>query len=54
MPWWKSWRFWLLAGLAAQYAVFQVATGVEYMDAPRNLHWGMYVVVRKVTRGDAI
>ncbi|HJZ45545.1 MAG TPA: hypothetical protein VKE41_00195 [Roseiflexaceae bacterium] len=42
--WWKSWRFWLLAALAAQYAMLQIATGVEYMDAPRNLHWGIYLV----------
>jgi hypothetical protein len=40
--WWKSWRTWLLAALAVQYAVLQIATGVEYMDAPRNLHWGLY------------
>jgi hypothetical protein len=42
--WWKSWRYWLLAALAVQYAVLQLATGVEYMDAPRNLHWGLYFV----------
>lgn len=42
VPWWKSWRCWLLAALAVQYVVLQLATGVEYMDAPRNLHWGMY------------
>jgi hypothetical protein len=40
--WWKSWRYWLLAALAVQYIVLQLATGVEYMDAPRNLHWGLY------------
>jgi hypothetical protein len=44
VPWWKSWRCWLLAALAVQYAVLQIATGVEYMDAPRNLHWGLYFV----------
>jgi hypothetical protein len=42
--WWKSWRGWLLAALAVQYIVLQMATGVEYMDAPRNLHWGLYFV----------
>ena len=36
VPWWKSWRYWLLAALAVQYVVLQLATGVEYMDAPRN------------------
>ena len=32
----------LLGGLAAQFAVMQLATGAEYLDAPRNLHWGIY------------
>jgi hypothetical protein len=44
VSWWRSWRFWLLAALAAQYVVLQLATGVEYLDAPRNLHWGLYVL----------
>jgi hypothetical protein len=44
MRWCRSWRFWLLAALALQYAVFQLATSVEYMDAPRNLHWGIYLL----------
>jgi hypothetical protein len=41
--WWKSWRFWLLAALAAQYVILQLATGVEYLDAQRNMQWGRYV-----------
>lgn len=43
-PWWRSWRIWLLAALAGQYVVLQLATGVEYFDAPRNLHWGQYLL----------
>ena len=29
--------------LASQYIFLQIATGVEYYDAPRNLHWGIYL-----------
>ena len=32
----------IVAILSLQYAVFQLATGVQYWDAPRNLHWGIY------------
>lgn len=40
-PWWKQWHFWLLLVLAAQYAVLQALTSVQYGDSPRNLHWGL-------------
>jgi hypothetical protein len=43
---WRSWRCWLLAALALQYAVLQIATGVEYLDAQRNMQWGVYVLER--------
>src|SRR6476659_9097082 len=43
-PWWKSGRYWLLALLAAQYVIFQLVTGVEYLDAQRNMQWGRYVL----------
>lgn len=39
-----NWRLWLLLALAAQFAALQLATGVEYLDAPRNLHWGLYLL----------
>lgn len=35
----SSW-FWL-AVLAGQFALVQLLTGVQYGDAPRNLHWGI-------------
>ena len=38
----RLWLAMLLGGLAAQFAVMQLATGAEYLDAPRNLHWGIY------------
>jgi hypothetical protein len=41
---WRTWWFWLLAALAAQYALVQLATGVEYLDAQRNMQWGSYVL----------
>lgn len=41
---WRSWRTWLLCALAVQYAAFQLATGVQYWDGPRNLHWGLLVL----------
>jgi hypothetical protein len=31
----------LLALLAGQFALVQLATGAQYGDAPRNLHWGI-------------
>ena len=40
---WRTLRFWFLGLLAAQYALFQVLTGVQYWDSPRNLHWGIVV-----------
>jgi hypothetical protein len=43
VQWWRSWRCWLLAALAVQYAALQLATGVEYLDAQRNMQWGRYV-----------
>ncbi|HWQ12455.1 MAG TPA: hypothetical protein VNL77_06635 [Roseiflexaceae bacterium] len=43
-PWWRSLRRWLLGALAAQYTVYQLLTGVQYFDGPRNMQWGMYLV----------
>ncbi|MGQ9827756.1 MAG: ArnT family glycosyltransferase [Roseiflexus sp.] len=34
-------RFVLIGALAGQYVVFQLLTGVQYWDSPRNLHWGI-------------
>src|SRR5690242_17398212 len=34
-------RAFLLALLASQYLIVQLATGPLYGDAPRNLHWGL-------------
>ncbi len=31
----------VLTVLALQYALFQLLTGVQYSDSPRNLHWGI-------------
>jgi hypothetical protein len=42
--WWRDWRLWVLVPLALQFALLQLLTGVEYWDAPRNLHWGLYVL----------
>jgi hypothetical protein len=40
---WRSAHIWLLGALAVQYAVFQLLTGAQYWDGPRNLHWGLVV-----------
>lgn len=37
-----GWPLWLLL-FALQFPLFQLATGVEYGDAPKNLHWGLYL-----------
>lgn len=41
-------RHWWLVGLlvllAGQYAVFQLLTGVQYFDAPRNMQWSLYLL----------
>ncbi|GIV96214.1 MAG: hypothetical protein KatS3mg057_0871 [Herpetosiphonaceae bacterium] len=42
--WWRRWEGWLLAFLVLNYAVFQLLTGVQYGDAPRNLHWELYLL----------
>lgn len=42
-PRWRTLRCWLLGTLAVQYALFQLLTGVQYWDSPRNLHWGIVV-----------
>jgi Dolichyl-phosphate-mannose-protein mannosyltransferase len=36
-------RFWIVLLLAIQYVLFQLIWPVEYQDAPRNLHWGIYL-----------
>ena len=43
-PWWRAAVLpLLLAALAGQFALVQLATGVQFGDAPRNLHWGLLV-----------
>lgn len=42
--WRRSARSVLLGALALQYALFQLLTGVQYWDGPRNLHWGLVAV----------
>jgi hypothetical protein len=39
----RSWQFWVVLLLASQYLLFQLIWPVEYGDAPRNLHWGIYI-----------
>jgi hypothetical protein len=39
-----NWQHLLLIGLSLQYIGLQLATRVQYYDAPRNLHWGLYLI----------
>jgi|GEM_PF-622023 len=41
---WLTWRSALLLLLAGQYVILQLLTGVQLLDGPRNLHWGLYVL----------
>jgi len=41
--WWRQGRCWLLGLLALQYIVFQLLSGAQYYDGPRNMHWGIYL-----------
>jgi hypothetical protein len=39
-----TWRWFWLILLAGQFSLLQLWTGVQYGDAPRNLHWALLTV----------
>lgn len=42
MPYRRFWYIGVLAALATQFVAMQLATNVQYFDAPRNLHLVIY------------